>query len=500
MIGKFLKFNSKKTALYLVSSVFVCCFFVFFPFLKVDAAATSTLRGKAWWGIYGDLYFNCLDYESGSHLDVEGNLTYPPGFSFYSPPCSYGNDHFVGIDTNNNFFGKAWNFTNGFVAFSGTSTPPDNYASTNANCASTCNLSNNCYACYNEAEKKIYGFAQIESSGEWINLNPAFSNLGADRPLYLENCATDPLIYKQYFPEPVPAYVAPGDFYGIATSSSAYLFFNCLNDSGSNNCVTRNYKVYNSTLTIGALTAPDFSYLQACQSSTALGATLGWCVRSGQQTAYEILVHTSDFGPSPSESDVASAICHSGKKYSEYANQYVMPNYDTSCGNLDYGKDYYWWIRLYNENNEPTIWYQYYGNTESDTDLNRDENNKTFSTFKHKFPSPYLFWPEDVFVGTSTEFTSIGTIPDDSVYYTSAAPTTAQSCSGAACVYLWETSDALATISSTTAATTSIIFYTATSTTVSLSITDEDNYMCKATLPLKKINYDLPIWREVKAR
>ena len=110
----------------------------------------------------------------GSRLDQEGNLynfPEPRGFHFFADPCHAGMQHAVYIDENGNFSGQAWNPTVNFISFSGTATPPDNYSSTNAHCPHTCNASNNCWACLNETDQKVYGWARIDVSGEWIKLD-----------------------------------------------------------------------------------------------------------------------------------------------------------------------------------------------------------------------------------------------------------------------------------------------------------------------------------------
>jgi len=490
----------KLAALILVSGIFGFSFFSSSLVSRALAAPTSTIRGAAWWGDDNKyLYFNCLDEESGDRLDIEGNLTFP-GFRFQVPKCLNG-ERGVFINPDNNLYGQAWNYNKGLVSFSGTTDPPDGYGITSSKCKNKCNASNSCWACYNEEEKKLYGWAKVDASGEWIRLDSSFPLSENKAPVQLETCASEPKIYNIVNSNPVTALVDPGDFFGVASSTPlGDLFFNCKNDPGSGECLTRNYKVYVSTLTIGSLTAPNFSYAQACNGN-ALGATLGWCVRSGQQTAYEVVVSEGiDFGTNPTTEQINSAICRSGKKTSDIATSYPLPNYDLNCGSLNYNKDYYWWIRLYDENNNPTQWYQYYGNTINDTDGNRDSNPKTFSTFKHRFPSPYFEWPSgDIKVGSSTEFTSNGVEP--SVYYVTGDPSPRICFGSSVCLYHWWSNDDWASFSSTSTATTSIAFaLTSATTTVSLKITDGDNYFCSRTSLIQEINYDLPIWREVKAR
>ncbi len=470
--------NYKNTA-----AIFLALGFLFFLFVFAPTranAATSTVRGIGWWGEnYQEVYFNCLDDIIGDRLDTSENLNNPPdprGFHFYSTPC-HDLVHGVYIDSNDNFSGQAWNQTKGLISFAGTTTPPDGYGSTSSNCAYTCNASNNCWACYNEATQNVYGWARVDSDGTWIRLDS-----GLTPAVRLQNCDLTDSVWPGYN-------IQSGDFVGYGSSALGNLSFNCESEAGGSACATRNYKVYISNLTVGSLSAPNWTYAEAC-NSTALGATLRWCKKSGTQTAYEVTVTTS------STFSTSTAICWSGKKTSDFASQYILPSAsDINCHSLDYNSNYYWWVRLYDENDAPTDWYQYNTNSGLDTDGNPDSNALTFTTYKHEFPSPYFTWsPYEVLVGTSTLFSATS-----SQFYTSGAPGTPQYCSGPNCQYLWTTNDPGALITPNNTVTTTIVFDLATGTTVTLKVTDLDNYYCSSST-LLRINYDLPLWREIKAR
>lgn len=475
-------------------------FGLFFSVSETKAAASTTLRGSAWWGNdKGYVYFNCKDDVMGDKLDVLNNLSgsgkYPPPddkFHFYAPPC-LSSSHYVYIDTSGNFRGQAWNQIKGFISFEGSDDPPGGYGdlSSSGRCGSTCNTSNNCWGCYVESQKKVYGWARVDLTGEWIRLDNT-----SQTPIFLETCSASPIIYSA--PSVSAIGLEPGDFHGLATTDTlGSLFFNCKNDPSDPTCLDRNYKVWIETLSLGSLTAPNFSYTEAC-SGNSLGATLGWCVKSGQQKAYEVVINKTDFGPTPTPANLSSAFCWSGIVQSSGADQF-LPH--ISCTNsLEYGTDYYWWLRLYDENNKPTQWYQYFGNTIDDTDgdadrLTRVDHEKTFSTFKHRFPTPFFTWsPFDILVGSSTKFSATS-----SIFYTGIDPN-GETCYGTYCQYSWTTTDSKAIFSATNTIETDIIFKIATDTTVSLVVTDLDNYMCKMTSAIIKINYDLPIWREIKAK
>ncbi len=460
-----------------LSAVLLIGTFLLFLAINSTQAATSTVRGSAYWGEnYEYVYFNCLDDIIGDRLDVDENLyslPEPRGFHFYSSPC---NDlvHGVYIDSDDNFSGEAWNPTKGLISFDATTTPPDSY-SFNSNCPNTCNLSNDCWACYLEDDQKVYGWARVINDGTWIWFN---------------NETTTPVKIQSWdlTSSVLPGHdIDPGYFVGYATSTLADMSFNCESEGGgAGTCATRDYAVYISNLQIGHLSAPNWNYTQAC-SGLAKTAVLRWYKKSGQQTAYEIVVNDTD------TLSTSSAVCWSGKKTSAIATQYILPNSDPDCASLSYDTDYYWWIRLYDEDDQPTEWYQYNTNSGTDTDGDPDTDAETFSTFKHEFPNPFFEWdPEDVLVGTTTLFTS------NSEYYSSASPSTAQDCTDGACSYLWTTTDTSAIIDDDTASTTGIIFFFATTTSVTLEVTDVDSYVCSTSTQLT-INYDLPLWREVKA-
>ncbi|MHB8903934.1 MAG: hypothetical protein ACYC40_02440, partial [Patescibacteria group bacterium] len=450
--------------------------------------ATSTIRGSAWFGsTYSYVYFNCLDDVSGDRLDVLGNLSggglyLPPDdvFHFFAPPC-LGSSHGVYISPTNLFSGSAWNYKLDYITFAATTTPPDGYAFNGpayGNCP-TCTLANGCSACYNPTDQKVYGYARVINDGTWIKLNSTSTIPTAIQDWNLSNAV-------------LPGRdILPGDFVGTASSNLNDLSFNCESEGGgSGTCATRNYKTYIGNLQIGHLSAPNWDAYQACNGS-ARGAILRWSKKSGQQTGYEVVVNTHD----SFSTSTADYSCWSGKKYSTIANQYNLPNSDPNCATLEYNQKYYWWVRLFDENDVPTQWYQYDSNSVADTDQNSDGNVYTFSTYRHEFPNPYFAWsPAEILVSATTTFTS------NSNYYTDIGPITPQpTCSGPNCFATWSTTDAGAYISAPHSPTsTDIIFLQATGTTVTLQITDSELYTCSTSTTLY-INYGLPIWREVKA-
>jgi hypothetical protein len=478
--------NFQKKLNFLITVIFVISGFFFFT-SNVNAA-TSTIRGKAYWGDYGYIYFNCEDDVIGNLFNETQNLIgksrykappADPGFHFYSPPCTLSN-HGVYIDDNNNFFGKAWNPSLGFISFEhdGTHNPP-NYSFNSSHC-SQCTSANDCIACYDTVDQTIHGWARVEATDEWLKLDSA-----APLPVKLRSGDFIPAGYN----------VELGDFIGTAMPNSATTFgnvsFNCEGETyPSSTCATRPYRVYIKNLRLGKLSAPNWSYTNAC-NSTALNAVLRWEKLSGTQTAYEVLVREDNV-----ISTSTGTVCWSGKVGNAEATQYIISNSNPDCGGrLKYNTNYYWWVRAYDVDNKATDWYQYNTNSALSNGGDPDGNPNTFTTYKHEFPNPFFTWdPLIINIGaSSTEFTSAG-----SEAYIIGQPLP-QSCEPGLCTYQWSAVGNGIVISASTSSTTLINFWEKDNTTsVSLTVIDSDNYQCSISNSLE-INYELPLWREVKA-
>src|SRR5680860_142273 len=469
-------------------------FFVFSGFLLVAnqaQAENSIVRGAAYWGNKGYIYFNCTDDVIGNRFDETANLSggsryvAPPAvaaFHFFAEPCEEFT-HGVEIDDNKFFLGKAWNPSFGNISFEydGVNSPPD-YIFAAAHCP-TCTTGNNCIACYDDVDQSVYGYARVEWNGDWIKLDST-----STVPVKLQSNDLDPVL---------PGYsVSSGDFVGTAgTSNLGDISFNCASEdySGPGTCATRQYKVYVKNLRLGRLSAPNWSYSSACTGS-ALKAVLKWGKLSGTQIAYEVIVNDSNI----MSTTTGQYVCWSDKTYNPSTIQYIASDVNADCGTrFHYDTAYYWWIRAYDENDVPTEWYQYNNNIPTNTDGNADDLTNTFQTFKHRFPSPFFSWaPLEVMTGTTTTFTS-----DSFVYLPAPAdPNWPQSCESSRCAYYWTTTDPSATIYATTSAVTDINFFTATNTIVTLTVTDNEGYVCSSSSPSFKVNYELPIWHEIKAQ
>ncbi len=455
------------------------------------AGTANNVRGIAYNSNNGYILFNCLDD------DFAGRFTFDFTFAFYIIPCSvstYG----VTLDQNNNFTGNAWNEKLGYITFDSTSTPADISFRTNGRCnykradgsTNICDASNHCTACYNENDRKVYGYMKVLSTGEWIRLDDITGIISA----------ADKLQINSYVDS------NPGVFSGATMSNDGPIWF-----KGSFLGFDYGVKVW--PLEIRQLTAPNWSSADAC-TSAANRATLSWALRSGEQLAYQVLISTQN------NTSTANIVDDSGIVYNTLTRQY-------NSLSLAYGTHYYWFLKLWDKTGSSTPWRQFNTTNSSNGDLvdsthpykigNKDwltdnylYNNSsspdpalTFTSYRRRFPLPNFSAMS--LVGNPTEFliaTTSNRFVSTSSYYD--ASNILRACDDAHCSYQWTTSDpGPAIIAASTTATTSIVFTEVANTKVELTAIDNTNgegevYRCSIPKYLN-VNYSLPVWKETKA-
>jgi hypothetical protein len=450
------KFGKLSYSKIFLSLLIFSAVFLLYPKNEVQANASHNIRGWAYNSSYGYISMNCLDD------NFAGRFTFTFPFTFFITPCSLS-QHGVHLDVNNNFSGQAWNSILGFIDFNGATAPDYLFE---ASCQSACNAGNNCTACYNENTEKVYGWARVVNTGDWIKLN---------------DVATSPTVG-------ITNYNAgtPGIFSGYASSTISgigqAISFNCTNDGS---CGTNPYAVRIGPLEVRQLIAPNWTPQQVCDSRITNKAVMSWNRRSGTQGAYQIIVNNVNSTSTP--------FYNSGKIMSS-ANQAIVTG-------LNLNQAYYWFVQLWDTAGSSTPWYQFDTNkagivkdvlTDNNFRNGQIGNSKTFATYKHNFPLPSFTYPAgEIAIGTSTPFNGI-----ISSYYNDGQEL--KPCSGGICVYKWSViGDDRAVINSTTTASTTIIFGRATSTTVKLELTDDAPYTCSTSTVLS-VNYALPLWKEIK--
>lgn len=480
--------------IYLLAGIFLFSGFFLLSAPQASAEVLYDLRGKAYWGQYGYIYFHCIDSVIGNRFDetenLKGGSTYlPPAtqeFHFYSEPC-VNEEYGVKINKNGRFYGRAWNPSFGWINFFGDGEGLIDFGFNSGCSAVSCTKGSGCIACFNFEEQKAYGWARIESTNQYISLNDKDNdNLDTGVVVRAYTKVSSPIF-------PGVSGINLGDFAGTAQvrfGPQPTINFNCLTEGHPNpgTCASRQYKVYIGSLILGRLSAPNWTYSQAC-AGDALTAVLRWEKLSGTQSAFEVVVNNKN----SFDLNSADYVCWSGK-INTAASQYIISNINCG-GRLQYNTNYHWWLRGYDSEGRAMEWIQYDANSLSSTDGNPDNNPLTFTTFRHRFPNPFFTWqPLEITTGTTTLFTSLSSAANTD------NPDVLISCDSARCPgYLWQTNDSLDIISSPNNSSTDIIFQRAANNAVTLRVTDSTGYFCSLSLPLS-INYGLPLWREVKAQ
>ncbi|MCF7820665.1 MAG: hypothetical protein K9M44_04330 [Candidatus Pacebacteria bacterium] len=408
--------------------------------------------------------FNCISdpFLGGQNIFT---FTFPMQFSF--PTCDE-NAYGVNIASDGSFSGYALSDKYGPIDFAPAS-PPETLE-------------------YNSSTGLVTGYAKITDLGEngWLRFHEAVGG-------------------QPYDPVSIDDY--NGDFEGYAYNNTiGWVSFNCENEGG---CGVAEYNVnYYRPLIAGALSAPNWSIAQACESKLALKAILRWNFTGDPQTAYQIII---DDDPVIDDDEV---FYDTGKITSE-STQYVCPNSGDTCELMldhtapgfseGYSKSYYWWLKLWDTHDNETEWVQFNTNLGHQVTDNSDYNNQissnpnlTFTTYKHGMPAVYFSWsPQEINMGEAIDFDSdgSGTYSDYRPNYYSVDYY--NDCDSASCEYLWS-ADGDAVISNPTNATTTITFNSINNNNdrVYLQITDDDDYVCGASSDLLDINLDLPDWRE----
>ena len=413
--------------------------------LKKDmaqAGAEHNVSGWAWSENFGWVSFNCTNDDT----------------------CGTSN-YGVNIDTTTgNFSGYAWSSNIGWIDFAPTSGYPE---------------LPNTPAHYDSATGAVTGWAKILSLGDegWLKMNDSWP----------DGVAID----------------SNSDFHGFAWNGNSasgaglgWLSFNCANETPP--CSGTNYKVVgkiNAPPQAGGLTAPNWSFAQASQYG-ALNAKLEWTFSDpdtgASQSAYQIIINTSN--------SISNPVFDSGKclGYNNPSAKCKVDNGASGTTNfplnaadgLNYNTSYYWWVKVWDNNDLASGLKQY--DTVPDTD-NDDGNPLTFTTYKHEFPLVDFTWlPVNPSQGEKTQFS------DASKYYPGATPSTPTNCDDANCDWHW-TVPADATIDNSTIANPKITFGSSGQMSVTLKVTDSDGYFTSLTKTLD-LKQKLPSWKEVKPK
>jgi|WetSurMetagenome_2_1015567.scaffolds.fasta_scaffold01475_10 hypothetical protein len=436
--------------------------------IGADEYVSDNIRGYAWSSNYGWISMSCQnDFSCGA-----SNY----GVKICNTTCA-ASDMF-------NFQGYAWSSSAGWISFDSTGAPDYDFSS---HCKNICNSSNNCTACFNPNDGKIYGWAKIISLGDdgWIRLGTTTMSSG----LSIDQTSAWGQFHGWGWNGNTDPYVGAG-----------WISFNC---AETGNCATSNYFVYLDSPHLPPpinLSSPNWSYANACpapgaQSGVALNAFLRWQFNNPyvclSPTAFQVIVNTSNSTTSP--------LIDTGKRnYS--ATQYVASN---TYGILQYDKPYYWWVKVWDNFGFVTPWVQFDsatpGHVLTDNSVRNGTigNSKTFTTYRHEFPEAAFSWvpkePLTYFPVTSTMI---------SYYYDSSAPNAPIACDVSHCSSTWNGVNVFSNSTPTSSSTVMSFFY-GPGASINLKVEDigqsaDDDYSCSSSTPNFFVDI-LPFWLEKKA-
>ena len=455
---KYLKWKFLTVCLFSIAIIFSVFNFVF-------AGTRDNVGGWAWSSNFGWVSFNCTaTYSCGSV------------------------NHGVNVDRINGYFeGYAWSGNVGWISFEESDAPPDNYTF-NTGCfdqPSTCTSANDCTACYNYTNGKVYGWAKILSlgSGGWIKMDHGQS-------------------------DEVSVGSLDGLFSGYGWNGNSdgtglgWLSFSCENEVGG--CATSNYKVFgdfaNNAPEVKNMTAPNRSMAEACRNESYYGtpspllATLKWDFYDldigSSESAYRIVIDDDVDMAAPlidtgkcTVSSVGTGDCYVNPGVRQYPAYRAL-----GLGNSDYGKTYYWWVKVWDERNLESAWTQY--DTLADTD-NDDGNQYTFTLYPYRLPNVGFDWlPKPVAIGENVTF-----LDQTKQFVSNSSGSACVPGSGAdSCTWSWTFEQGLPAIS--TAQEPIVRFLQGGKMNVSLTATDSDGYSCTNSINVENVSVCLPLWQE----
>ncbi|MCK5212095.1 hypothetical protein KAJ89_05320 [Candidatus Parcubacteria bacterium] len=441
----------------------------------------QSLHGQAYSDDYGWINFNCEEAgpsqqdwcaTSSYHVAMNTNVSgyaYSSTTDWISFNCNNESEcgsstYGVHIDYNTkNFAGYAWSDNVGWISFQEGSLPGAGVDySFNTNCQDTCDGSNDCTACLG-ADNNVYGWANVLSYGNdgWIKLNDSAAAI------------------------PYNVLLNGADFEGWAYNGNdtgtgiGWVSFNC-NEGGPNGediCGSVPYTVtygeyftYNQAPTT---TNPIvFEYSTYCNNSV-FERRLNWTFTDPDagdtQSAYRVIIDddpgaggqppgTPDFdsGKCVNAGDNGGKCIDAGNIVNLWVNDINNPAFWDNY-TMGYNDTFYWWIMVWDQSDEPSADWNVGESFAIDAGEWPDPSNITRTPWNYSAGEEVLFESRDM-----------------GIYYSGS---TANPCDTTNCSWLWTEDPDLgfATILSSNASSSIIIFSDMDPTNIRLQLTSNGN-------------------------
>jgi len=460
---------------------------------------TDELWGWAWSSNVGWISFNSkncdLDNDGEYEGASEGDSQWSPATA---PPtdCPTSGNAFryaVTMDRDTgNLGGYAWNDNVGWISFASSSVPggvTNNYWT--ADCDASCTIANDCTACVNIDDEKIYGGAIVLSLGDdgWLQFDD--DNIGDTTVYGLEASSTESAVFGFAWNENGSVggnktgigWVSFNSDYKICDLSSVDAGKMCNSDLDcpSGLCVSNGSPAYavtanfNRPPTVSSFELFPFDYC----SNSALSSRPTWVFddpdAGDTQVAYQLIVDD--------DNDISSPLFDTGKCDEFNVNPDCVASYDASAFllhtvyTLDYDDEYFYWVRVWDNNGGVSA---FAGSISSTTPEN-------------EYPEPYFSWfSPDPSAKEEVKFF------DESIHYSSGLPDVSVDCDIANCSYLWEDDVPVNFGNTPTASSTIYLIPDQNSFDVNLTVTDDSGYFCSTSTTMQGIKKKLPTWEEAK--
>ncbi|MBL7057709.1 hypothetical protein ISS03_00040 [Patescibacteria group bacterium] len=482
-----------------INKIFFLLALTFLASFSVAKANTSdNVYGWAWAGNFGWISFNCTN-------------------TFTCGSVNYG----VNVEPmTGDFEGYAWSPNLGWISFqeNGYSSAAGFFDGCIEESSCDSNDQNSCSACYNFIDNKVYGWAKILSLGDsgWIRFD---HDGGTGTDLYNLRAESDTGFFRGY------------GWNGNNTNSDlasevgvGWISFNCEDDpAGCSNPLIIGYRVVgdfvNNKPELANLSAPNWSFEEGCSGYGSLQTFLEWDFSDrdagGCELAYQIIVNTTNSTSSPvldtgkCLGTYSGGVCSGGYDGSACQTTVVANRFNlkaalanggaSSTAELEYGTPYYWWIKVWDEREKESDWFQF--NTDSALNHVVTDNiagnlaesfdpNLTFTTYYHKFPNPSFSWlPTYPNIGENVYFT------DNTKYYKTETGDNQHTCNDTFCNYEWTFEQALPNTSMSMAPS-EIKFLQGGSMNVVVKVTDNEGYYCYNSANVENVSVCLPLWQE----
>lgn len=433
----------------LAVSVSISFFIVYRQFrndIKLAEASVfppDNVSGWAWNEKYGWISFNSTDCDAdcpgpvGTNCVSDGALVGCPAAGTLYPDYGVAIHRVTGA-----FSGYAWSSNLGWISFNRIDTGDPASDDPGGGSGEIAKLD---MVTSSDTYRKIIGWAKVLSLGDdgWIRFDDNDTGDAYDFGVSVPDLPADGIFSGWAYSSSTAS-----DLYGIGWISFNCSFCDAASDNSGEacsvsadcpngvcvyNCDSSDYKVEVDestlnrppTVSFGAMDHPGycnddpscFEGQCACAESVCVtNPQIKWNFNDedpgDSQGQYQIFFHKDNWNETQikafSDPGTGAALPLKTSVFNGTAGSFYPANNGYRNATIDYGEDYYYWVKVWDDKGGESYWTKF--NDPSDAD--GDGNPETFTTYKNEFPDPYFIWqPRSFSSGQEVKFT------DQSDYY-----------------------------------------------------------------------------------